>query len=141
MLGHGVPGDPGLLNPKLHGAIKLFKERFAQHYTRKPWLKLVGIAAVLLISFVLALSYSLGWGNSAAYKEGYNHGTQFAAEMLRTRGFGESPSELLNSLKNIESDEAVTGFAATPYPRGSTKSKAWMRGYEDAIEAASRSAK
>ena len=82
-----------------------------------------------------------GWGKSAAYKEGYERGSSDAAELLRTRPLGEVPSEWLKSLKHLGDSESETGFSAAPYSRGSSQHDDWLRGYEDAVDAASHSAK
>ncbi len=100
-------------------------------WTKNKWLW-IGVACVLLIMM-------LSSGNSAAYKRGYDDGTRFAADMLSIpRRYGESPLSVLDAIKDTASDEDYTGFASTPYPKGSTENKDYRRGYKDAIEAVKR---
>lgn len=94
--------------------------------------------AVLLVGGTIIGLVVMSFGNSQAYKEGYNTAYQGAVELSKiSRITGQSPEEWVKGLDDPESDAARTG-ASIPYPPGSRTRAEWVRGYRDGLRAGCR---
>jgi hypothetical protein len=97
----------------------------------------IALAGLLVGGTILGIVV-MSFGNSQAYKEGYNTAYQGAVVLSKiSRIAGQSPDEWTEGLGDPESVAARTG-ASIPYPAGSRARAEWVRGYRDGFKAGSR---